>query len=392
VKLRRRISASWILPLLLLLTLPAVVQAQGVNHYTNSYGTWIYSPTNGPTTLVTYWGTNAVVVIPDTINGLPVVNISQSAFFNNHSLIKLTIPDSVTNIGVHAFYWCFNLRNVSIGTNVTNVEDEAFQGCESLTSITLPDSVASIGHLVFGGCNSLTNIIIGSGLTNITFYSPPEPAFPSCSSLTAIIVDTNNPAFSSVDGVLFNKSQTTLIQYPQSKNTTVTSYTVPNGVTNIGPSALASCTNLCSMIIPASVASIGSYGLACFTPSNTSCTSRASVYFQGNHPTLGASYWFGDPGPGWPIVYYLPGTTGWDHSPDFKLWNPQPQAAGVRTNKFGFTITGTTNIPVVVEAAANLASASWTPLQPCTLTNGSIYFSDPQWTNYPARFYRLRSP
>jgi hypothetical protein len=65
---------------------------------------------------------------------------------------------------------------------------------------------------------------------------------------------------------------------------------------------------------------------------------------------------------------------------------------GVRTNRFGFNITGTTNIPIVVEACTNLASASWTSLLSGALINGSIYFSDPQWTNYPTRFYRLRSP
>jgi hypothetical protein len=78
------------------------------------------------------------------------------------------------------------------------------------------------------------------------------------------------------------------------------------------------------------------------------------------------------------------------------LWNPQAQTGdgcfGVLTNRFGFTITGTTNIPVVIEAATNLAGSIWTPLKSCTLTNGTAYFTDPQWTNYPGRFYRLRSP
>ena len=64
----------------------------------------------------------------------------------------------------------------------------------------------------------------------------------------------------------------------------------------------------------------------------------------------------------------------------------------VLSSPFGFTITGTTNIPVVVEASTNLRNGAWSPLQTCTLTNGSVYFSDPQWTNYPARFYRIRSP
>jgi NAD-dependent DNA ligase len=44
------------------------------------------------------------------------------------------------------------------------------------------------------------------------------------------------------------------------------------------------------------------------------------------------------------------------------------------------------------EASATLASPNWTSLQNCTLTDGTSYFSDPKWKNYPARFYRIRSP
>ncbi len=78
------------------------------------------------------------------------------------------------------------------------------------------------------------------------------------------------------------------------------------------------------------------------------------------------------------------------------LWNPSFQSSnssfGVLTNQFGFNITGTANIPIVLEACTNLASPVWELLQSCTLTNGSIYFSDPDWTNYPSRIYRIRSP
>ena len=65
---------------------------------------------------------------------------------------------------------------------------------------------------------------------------------------------------------------------------------------------------------------------------------------------------------------------------------------GVRTNQFGFTISGTSNLAIVVEACTNLTNPIWVPLGTNTLTGGSSYFSDPHWTNYPARFYRLRSP
>ena len=97
-------------------------------------------------------------------------------------------------------------------------------------------------------------------------------------------------------------------------------------------------------------------------------------------------------------VYYLAGTTGWGRSFGGRpavLWDlPVKTTAagfGVRTNRFGFNITGITNIPIVVEACTDLECGSWTSLQTCTITNGSIYFSDPTWTNYPARFYRIRS-
>ena len=78
------------------------------------------------------------------------------------------------------------------------------------------------------------------------------------------------------------------------------------------------------------------------------------------------------------------------------LWNPAIQTSdasfGVRTNRFGFNITGTSNLVIVVQAATNLANPAWSVLSTNTLTGGSSYFNDPQGTHYPARFYRLRSP
>jgi probable HAF family extracellular repeat protein len=71
---------------------------------------------------------------------------------------------------------------------------------------------------------------------------------------------------------------------------------------------------------------------------------------------------------------------------------PELGLAAVRSNQFGFSITGTSNLSIVVEACTNLASPSWTPLQICTFTNGPIYFSDPAWRSYPMRFYRTRLP
>jgi hypothetical protein len=65
---------------------------------------------------------------------------------------------------------------------------------------------------------------------------------------------------------------------------------------------------------------------------------------------------------------------------------------GIRMNQFGFNITGSYGLTVAVEAATDLANPVWHPLQTNTLPLGSLFFFDPQWTNYPSRFYRLRWP
>ncbi len=75
---------------------------------------------------------------------------------------------------------------------------------------------------------------------------------------------------------------------------------------------------------------------------------------------------------------------------------PQVQTSdvnfGVRTNQFGFNIAWISGQSVVVEACTDLANSTWSPLRTNTLSGDSFYFSDPQWTNQPARFYRLRTP
>ncbi|HWX23079.1 MAG TPA: hypothetical protein VN578_24520 [Candidatus Binatia bacterium] len=89
------------------------------------------------------------------------------------------------------------------------------------------------------------------------------------------------------------------------------------------------------------------------------------------------------------------GNAGWDLTVEVRPTAPekaQAQAVGTPANLFGFTITGTNNQVVVVEACTNLADPVWIPVGTNILTGGSSYFSDPQWTKYPGRFYRLRTP
>jgi len=78
------------------------------------------------------------------------------------------------------------------------------------------------------------------------------------------------------------------------------------------------------------------------------------------------------------------------------LGAPAPQvaaaSAGVKPGGFGFTLNGVINQTIVVEASTNLGNPVWIPVGTNTLTGGSSYFSDPEWTNHPARFYRAVTP
>ena len=341
-----------------------------------------------------------------------VITIGDSAFFRS-GLTNVTIPNSVTNIGEGAFEDCFSLANVTIGSGVTTIGDSAFEYCSSLTSITIPNSVASIGADAFNktGLTSvtipnsvtslgprsfeycpLTSVIIGSGVTNIG-----EDEFSGCTSLTNVTIGSGvttigDSAFeycSSLTSVTIPNSVTSIGDEAFLDCTNLTNVTIGSGVTTIGDDAFANCP-LNTAIIPNSVTSIGDYAFV-------SCLNLASVYMEGSAPSLGGTNVFVYDNN--VTVYYLPGTTGWGTNfagVPTALWTPQvltsDSSFGVQTNQFGFDVTWADGMSVVVEASTDLANHVWSPLATNTINGGSYYFSDPQWTNFPNRFYRIRSP
>ncbi len=317
-----------------LLLLPAVAQAQ-LNFTTN----------NGAITITGYTGNPTVLNIPSTTNGLPVTSIGQNAFAS-----------------------CNSLTSVTIGTNVTSIGASAFWNCIGLTNATIPVSVTSIAVYVFSGC----------------------------SSLPAITVDTNNPIYGSVAGVLFDKSLATLIACPGGK---VGNYTIPNSVTSIGLGAFFDCSTLTDVSIPNSVTNIGVQAFdTCFRltsatiPSSVTsigdeafraCTSLTNVFFQGNAPSADSSVFKYDNNP---IVYYLPCTTGWADftantgfqtvalnvsNPTLAITSP---VNGQRWSNAVFTVMGTaSNNVAVTNVWLQLNGGSWTN---ATTANG--------WTNWSA--------
>lgn len=182
-----------------------------------------------------------------------VTQIGKSAFCGCDFKGSVTLPKGLTQIGAGAFSNCFNLTGVTIPQGVTSIGDVAFLNCRNLTSVVIPEGVTSIGVRAFGACYGLTSVTIPKSVTSIG-----EPAFSGC--LNNIFVDEGNASYSSVDGVLFNKDQTTLIAYPA--NRADTAYKIPEGVTSIGNWAFQTCWYLTDVTIPESMTSIGNYAFA----------------------------------------------------------------------------------------------------------------------------------
>ena len=155
--------------------------------------------------------------------------------------------------GEMAFFPSYDISKINkviIESGITRIGDESFWVCEKLTSVTIPNTVKSIGSVAFNSCRSLKFLTIPDSVTSIA-----NDALSGCEKLVSIDVGVNNKNYCSVAGVLFNKSKTTLMQYPAAKNNV--SYTIPNSVKHIGFCAFSDCTNLTSITIPDSVTSIG---------------------------------------------------------------------------------------------------------------------------------------
>lgn len=243
------------------------------------------------------------VIIPEQIDGIPIVTIGDQAFWQCSKLTSITIPSSVIYIWPRAFIGCNSLTDLVVDPQNRNyiVEDDvlfditktnlvhcpttkigeytipdsvtaigyyAFKGCNRLTSVTIPDSVTYISDFVFDGCSGLTNITVPD---SVTFLG--QGVFKNCSGLTSVTLPN---AITSIASDTFYDC----INLPD--------ITIPDSVTSIGRCAFLNCKKLKSITIPDSVTSIdGSAFSGCSGLANV--TLPDSVTFIGDNAFNGCS-------------------------------------------------------------------------------------------------------
>jgi hypothetical protein len=200
-----------------------------------------------------------------------VTSLDATTCYNGDSLTNAVIPEGVTAIGISAFLNCDNLRSVVIPSTVTNIGNYAFNGCVSLESLELPTGLTSISNC-FSGCTSLTTVTVPASVVAIS-----AETFRGCSSMTDIEVAPDNPAYKSVDGILYDITGTELIAWPYGRLPIV----IPANVTRIGDFAFAGRRDIISVNLPYGLESIG---VSAFD----ACVNLAIADFPSTLKTIGA--------------------------------------------------------------------------------------------------------
>lgn len=205
------------------------------------------------------WSDNypTAIVIPQSVEyndkTFTVTTIGAYAFSSRNLLTSVEMPNTITRIGNGAFDECNNLASIEIPNSVTFIGDRAFYNCSGLTVINIPSNVLYIGASAFNGWRA--------------------------GNLTAINVASANPSYCSVEGVLFDKNKTVLLQYPCKK--TGNSYVVPSSVTRIMPSAFSWCEKLTAVTLPEHLARVEYYTFE-------GCTGLTSIDVPAGVDTIGS--------------------------------------------------------------------------------------------------------
>lgn len=201
-----------------------------------------------------------------------IMELNSFAFCNCYSLKEINIPFGVVKIGKQALYNCKLLKEINLPETVFSIGSYAFAGCESVEKFNIPKNVTYLNYGLFKNCKSLKSMNIGENITKLgkelfknctsleevyipyTVKSIDTGIFDNCTSLCGIYIDSNNPSYTDLNGILVNKEKTKLILYPAGR--TSKTYTVPIGITNFENGAFGYTQNLEKVIFQDGVESL----------------------------------------------------------------------------------------------------------------------------------------
>lgn len=233
---------------------------------------------NGTELLCCPVGKKGSITIPKGVTGVGSI---VSPFYKCSGLTSITIPESVSFIGVDAFFGCSNLTDIVVDeknesydtlNGILYEKQQGFQGSKIVLvhcpagkqgNVIIPDGKAErIGQGAFYGCNGLESITIPKSIADIAYREGGNveyAVFKGCNSLTQIIVDEENVNYRSSDGMLyfisskFGNSGAGLVCCPAGKRGNVA---VKAGTTYIKKTAFSDCHELENVLIPNSVTGI----------------------------------------------------------------------------------------------------------------------------------------
>ena len=176
-------------------------------------------------------------------------SIPDETFYGCKSLSSYKILPQITEIGASAFEGT-GITEINIPATVSNIGANAFNSCDSLTSLTFEEhpSPITFGDYVFGNCIALKELTLPKQITGLN-----NNMFACCSKLTNIFVDPDNPVYTDIDGVVYNKDKTELIMLPSGRS----QYEIPEGVTSIADYACYSMERVSKITLPSSIERIG---------------------------------------------------------------------------------------------------------------------------------------
>ena len=214
----------------------------GMKEYKVADGNSCYSSEDGvlfnkeKTNLIAYptLKTETAYTVPGTVTTI-------TSFGENKYLTEITLPAGLQTICDSAFDSCTGITTIDLSscTSLSSVGKGAFDGCYALRTIDLSGCTSLTdfdSYRAFAICQDLTTVSLPAGVTDFVF----SDAFLLCDSLTAVNIAADNTAYSSVDGVVFNKAGDTLIYCPNGRTGI---YTVPSSVDSIADGVFKNCSD-----------------------------------------------------------------------------------------------------------------------------------------------------